>query len=140
MISRASIGVILVTHSTEAALLKLFNDLFCYMDESRFMMYIGLDLSAAFDIIDHQFLIEIAKKIGLHSVVSIFIESYLPNRSPQVIITECLSGDVTVETGVPQESILDSLVFLVSQCTSSVIFSQCTLDDILIQPWFRNEN
>ena len=33
------------SHSTETALLKVFNDLLCYLDESRAVMYIGLDLS-----------------------------------------------------------------------------------------------
>ena len=55
------------------------------------MMYVGLDLSAAFDI-DHQFLFEIlAKKIGLQSVVLLFIKIYLSNRSQQVILNGCLS-------------------------------------------------
>ena len=42
-------------HSTETALHKVFNDLRCNLDKLRSMMYIGLDLSAAFDINDHQF-------------------------------------------------------------------------------------
>ena len=40
-------------NSTEMALLKVFIDLLCYLAESRSVMYIGLDLSAAFDIIDY---------------------------------------------------------------------------------------
>ena len=91
------------SHSTETALLKVFNDLQCYLDESRSVMYIGLDLSAAFDIIDHPFLFEIlAKRIGLQSVVLLFIKNYLLNRSQQVIINGYLSGDVKVKTGVPR--------------------------------------
>ena len=82
-------------HSTETALLKVFYDLFCYLDESRSVMYIGLDLSRAFDIINHQFSIEIlAETIGLQSVMFLFIENYLSNHSQQVIIHGCLSGDV----------------------------------------------
>ena len=50
------------SHSTETALLKVFNDLLCYLEDSRSVMYIGLDFSAAFDIIDHQFLFEITAK------------------------------------------------------------------------------
>ena len=60
------------SHSTEMVLLEVFNDLLCYLDESRFVMHIGLDLPSAFDIIDHQFLFEIlGKRIGLQSVVSV---------------------------------------------------------------------
>ena len=94
------------------ALLKVFNDLLCYLDESHSVMYIGLDLSAAFDIIDHQFLFEIiAKRIGLQSVVLLFIKNYLSHRSQQVIINGCLSGDVKVKTGVPQGQVLGPLLF-----------------------------
>ena len=56
------------SHSTKTALLKVFNDLFCYLDKSRSVMYIGLDLSAAFETIDHQFSFEkLAKRIRLQS-------------------------------------------------------------------------
>ena len=56
------------SHSMETALLKVFNEILCYLDESRSVMYVGLDLSAAFDI-DHQFLFEIlSKKIGCVTV------------------------------------------------------------------------
>ena len=78
-------------------------------------MYIGLDLSAAFDIINHQFSIAIlAKTIGLHCVLFLFIENYLSNRSQQVIINGCLSGDVKVKTGVPQGLVLGPYFFPVT--------------------------
>ena len=63
-------------HSTETALLKVFNDLLFYPDESRCVMYIGLDMSTAVDIIDRQFSFEIlAKRIGLQLVVLLFIKN-----------------------------------------------------------------
>ena len=66
------------------------------------MMYIGLDLSLAFVIFDHQFLFEIlAKRIGLQSVVLLFIKNYLLHRLQQVIINVCVSGDVKFKTDVP---------------------------------------
>ena len=100
------------SHSTEPALLKVFTDLLCYLDELRSVMYIGLDLTEAFDIIDHRFLFEIlAKRIGLWSVVLMFIKNYLSIRSPQVIIKWCFSSDVNVKTGVPQGSVLGPLRF-----------------------------
>ena len=69
------------SHLTETVLLKVFNDL-CYLDEYRSVMYTGLDLSAAFDIIDHQFLFEIlAKRVGLQSVLLLFIKNYLSHHS-----------------------------------------------------------
>ena len=53
--------------------------------------------------------------IGLQSVV-LQIKNYLLNRSQQVIINRCLSGDVKVKTGAPQGSVLDPLLFVVSRC------------------------
>ena len=100
------------SHSTETALLKVFIDLLCYLDESRSVIYIRLDLSAAFDVIDHQFLFEIlAKRIGLQSVVLLFIKKYLSICSQQVIVNGCLSGDVKVKRGVPPGSVLADLPF-----------------------------
>ena len=128
-------------------------------------MYIGLDLSAAFDIIDHQFLFEIlAKRIGLPSVVLLFTKNYLSNRSQQVIINGCLSGDVKVKTGVPQGSVLGPLLFscymlpledklkelelnyhfyaddIVLYFVIGSTLSQCMFDNILtaIQRWSSN--
>ena len=76
------------------------------------MMYIGLDLFAAFDIIDHQFSIEtLAKRIGLQYIVLLFIEN-LSNRSQQVLINVCRSVVVQVKTGVPQGSVLGPLLLL----------------------------
>ena len=61
------------SHSTETALLKVVKDLLSYLYKSHSVMYFGLDLSAAFDLIDHQFLFEIlAKMIGLQAVVLLF--------------------------------------------------------------------
>ena len=153
------------SHSLETALLKIFNDLLCYLDESRSVMHIGFDLSAAFDIIDHQFLFEIlAKRIGLQSVVLLFIKNYLSNRSQQVIINRCLSGEVKVKTGVPQGSVVGPLPFSCYMlpfedklkvleinyhfyADDTVLYfelgstlSQCMFDNILtsIQRWFCN--
>ena len=53
----------------------------------------------------------LAKRIGLQSVVLLFIKYYLSLRSQQIIISGCLSGDVKVKTGVPQGSVLSPLLF-----------------------------
>ena len=70
------------SHSTETALFKVFYGPLCYVDESRSVMYIGLDSSAAFGNIDHQFIFEISvKRIGLQSVVLMSIKKKLSHHS-----------------------------------------------------------
>ena len=83
------------SHSTKTALLKLFKDPLCYLDESRSVKYIGLHLSTTFEVNDHQFLFEIKKKwIGLQSIELLFIKKYFLNHSQQVIINGFPFGDV----------------------------------------------
>lgn len=46
-----------VAHSTELALLKVFNDIFVALDKGDCVILVLLDISAAFDMIDHEILI-----------------------------------------------------------------------------------
>ena len=71
---QSSFPAVRCSHSTKTVLLKLFKDPLCYLDESRSVKYIGLHLSATFEVNDHQFLFEKKKKwIGLQSIVLLFI-------------------------------------------------------------------
>ena len=56
-------------HSTETALMKVFNDLLVSMDEGKISILILLDLSAAFDTIDHAILISRLEHAGIKFVV-----------------------------------------------------------------------
>ena len=75
-------------------------------------MYTNLDLSTAFIIIIHQFLFKIlAKKIGLQSVVLLFIENFHSHRSQEFIIVGPLSGDNKIKRVLQQGSVLGPLPF-----------------------------
>ena len=69
-------------HSTEMALLKVKADIFQAVDNQRVVCLILLDLSAAFDTVDHQLLLNILKyRFGFSGVILDWIGSYLMERN-----------------------------------------------------------
>jgi hypothetical protein len=79
--------------STETALLKIMDDLYRIVDERKAAVLIGLDLSAAFDTIDHAVLSRhLQSRFGVCGTVLELINTYLERRSQCVKIgSEVLS-------------------------------------------------
>ena len=75
-------------------------------DQNDTSFNIFLDLPKPFDTIDHQTLLNKLKQKGLK-----LLESYLTNRTQFVEFTGVLSNTIHISTGVPQGSILGSLLF-----------------------------
>ena len=74
-------------HSTETALLRVQNDLLLSVDEHGGVILVLLDLSAAFDTIDHQKLLKtLEEKFGVQGDVLKWIKSYLSDRKQSVNI------------------------------------------------------
>ena len=68
-------------HSCETALLKIMNDLLWPMERQSVSLLILLDLSAAFDTVDHQVLLNVLeRKFGIQDVALKWFKSYLQNR------------------------------------------------------------
>ncbi|XP_068238429.1 uncharacterized protein [Palaemon carinicauda] len=68
-------------HSTEAALCAVINDLLGFSDDGRCSLLILLDLSAAFDTVVHEMLIEDMTAIGIDGDALKWFNNYLSNRS-----------------------------------------------------------
>uniref|UniRef100_A0A3B3D471 Reverse transcriptase domain-containing protein n=1 Tax=Oryzias melastigma TaxID=30732 RepID=A0A3B3D471_ORYME len=100
-----------VNHSTETALLKIVNDIRYALDSGQISVLILLDLSAAFDTVDHLILINRLRNIGLSGTVLEWFTSYLTERNFMVSMDTCFSGVHSIECGVPQGSILGPLLF-----------------------------
>jgi hypothetical protein len=100
-------------HSTETALLKVQNDILCSLDKQGVTVLVLLDLSAAFDTIDHSTLLSrIQTSLGITGPALEWIRSYLTSRKQAVRINGTTSDAQSLDCGVPQGSVLGPLLFL----------------------------
>jgi len=99
-------------HSTETALLKVYNDILMSTDAGNIVALIMLDLSSAFDFVDHDVLLSrLEQCIGLRGTVLDWFRSFLSNRKFYVNIGNHSSTEAQVTCGVPQGSTLAPLLF-----------------------------
>lgn len=99
-------------HSTESALLRIKNDFDSTLDARYRVALVMLDLSAAFDTIDHAILLNrLASCCGVTGVALEWVRSYLTGRPQSVIIGDATSDPVDLTVGVPQGSVLGLLLF-----------------------------
>ena len=101
-------------HSTETALLHVHNDILRAVDEQKAVALVLLDLSAAFDTIDHNIILSrLSKILGVDGIALKWFESYLEGRKQSVVINETLSSPDDVLYGVPQGSVLGPKLFTI---------------------------
>lgn len=99
-------------HTTETALLKIQNDLLCAVDEKKVSVLTLLDLSAAFDTIDHGILIDrLSKTYGVQGTVLNWFISYLSGRTQSILVNGVKSPPLDIKYGVPQGSVLGPLLY-----------------------------
>ena len=110
-------------HSTESALCKIYNDLVLNVCEGRSSVLVLLDLSAAFDTIDHKILLEDASRFGVRDSALSLLESYLSDRFQRVVADGAISGQIPLRFGVPQGSVLGPLLFVIYVSSLSSLLS-----------------
>ena len=104
-------------HSTETALCKIHDDLVINVCSGKTSLLVLLDMSAAFDTIDHQLLLSDLASHGVQDTAFRLLESYTTHRTQRVIVGESESGSTPLLFGVPQGSVLGPILFVVYTST-----------------------
>ena len=99
-------------HSPITCLTESLNFIYRTIDSKEHVALITLDLSKAFDCLNHNLLLQKLQNLGLHESTISWLKSYLSNRSQITKFKNFTSQKDTTSTGVPQGSILGPLLFI----------------------------
>ena len=99
--------------STQTAMIQMYDRWVKAANHGQVSGVVLLDLSAAFDLVDHQLLEDKLKVYGVDPNFLEWIRSYLTDRQQAVWIDHCYSDFLSCEVGVPQGSNLGPLFFLI---------------------------
>ena len=95
------------------ALLSVTDDLLKAMDEKKISILVLMNMSKAFDSINHDMLLFKLRSLGVSPSALEWFKSYLKGRYQYVRIGDVVSQSLPVDYGVPQESILGPVLFTV---------------------------
>jgi ribosomal protein S16 len=107
--------------STGDAINSLINDIVIALNNKMKVAALFLDLSSAFDTVDHQILLRKLEHYGLRGKTLHLLHSYLKNRQQYVVLKSTVEGKIeetkskmnVVKRGVPQGSILGPILFVI---------------------------
>ena len=112
-------------YSTETALVKVVNDLLLSTDQGSITLMVMLDLSAAFDTVDHKILLNVLEEnFGVKGDAKSWFDNYLRPRCQSIQIHNELSKKYDMKQGVPQGSCMGPVLFTVYASTLFEIIGQ----------------
>ena len=99
-------------HSTTTALIQMYDYWVKAVEDGEMSGVMMIDLSAAFDMVDHGILLKKLELMGIQGNAAKWIDSYLPGRSQCVCVDGCLSSSLPIVCGVPPGSVLGPLMYI----------------------------
>ena len=127
-------------HSCQDAISELVGKILKNMEEKKYTTAVFIDLSKAFDTLEHEVLFAKLYKYGIRGITLDWFISYLTNRKLRVKCRSGITGRIEysdyyeVDYGTPQGSCLGPLLFLIFsnelhrslECSSSILFADDT--------------
>jgi len=101
------------SHNVTTAITDALNFVTRALDNNEFCVATFLDISKAFDSIDHDILLQKLFHYGIRGIALSWFRSYLSNRFQYVAVNGINSAFLPIDCGVPQGSLLGPILFLI---------------------------
>jgi len=100
-------------HSTTLALIEIVDKIRKELDDGNSVIGIYLDLTKAFDLVNHDILLYKLNHYGIRGQALKWFKNYLENRQQYTYVNNTYSKPSTLNIGVPQGSVLGPLLFII---------------------------
>ncbi|PFX21315.1 putative RNA-directed DNA polymerase from transposon BS [Stylophora pistillata] len=100
-------------HSTETAVTYLTDQILEHMDKQQMTGSVFIDLKKAFDLVDHNCLLQKLEHYGVRGKSLTWFQNYLGSCTQRVRFGQDLSSSLPIKYGVPQGSLLGPLLFVI---------------------------
>ncbi|KAK2158458.1 hypothetical protein NP493_1799g00015 [Ridgeia piscesae] len=112
-------------HSTETGLLRVQHDIASELNKNHAMLFVMLDLSSAFDTIDHEQLLTLLHdEYGVREMALSWFRANLEDRTHCVQTDSQASATIPLQSGVPQGSVLGPAMFTLYTTPMQRIFKR----------------
>ena len=99
--------------ATTDCLVDLIEQITVALDQGEYALSIFLDLSKAFDTVNHSILLTKLIYYGIEDMENQWFDSYLHKRKQRVLVNGIFSDLLMINSGVPQGSVLGPFLFLI---------------------------